>query len=483
MRSTAIVLQARALPLHQSKQYDTPKRQEFWSWDGEEWIRWIDDDFERALKDGVVKEIQLQPLKLSVESITDIEELCDRGANGTTIYRQFWWKRDLRWEEDKNRRISWKIDRKSIPERVYATFDEGEWVGSDGDLKFISDGETNDFSGSCLSGLKLRMKGDPGFGKGLPTELDYTACDGTRFDGIQKMTSFRGSHLREAIFCGRSTLRECDFSSSYCSGIRYDFQNITVNEDCNGDDGTFRSAVFKGAFIENAKFNFRPENNSQRGKAARKKAKANYGIAGCCKNGDWIADVFDGIRGFFFYMFVALFKARETVLKHKEELTYFVSELERLRKYEVSKDNWHEMMDSWIALSDYPLETCTAQEVRDNLFERESSEDLLFTGKVLYMMEDEAPQGLLMDIKRHIGTNLLRNREYTYQKKCLTDEISNIDVVLGLKDQITTIIQNFILGIFIFGAFIGSDIINETWGYDFVEVFGIGRDRDSTLAV
>ena len=57
------------------------------------------------------------------------------------------------------------------------------------------------------------------------------------------------------------------------------------------------------------------------------------------------------------------------------------------------------------------VETCTAQEVRDNLFERESSEDLLFTGKVLYMMEDEAPQGLLMDIKRHIGTNLLRNRE------------------------------------------------------------------------
>eukprot|EP00531_Pseudo-nitzschia_arenysensis_P003940 CAMPEP_0116126504 /NCGR_PEP_ID=MMETSP0329-20121206/6365_1 /TAXON_ID=697910 /ORGANISM="Pseudo-nitzschia arenysensis, Strain B593" /LENGTH=483 /DNA_ID=CAMNT_0003620587 /DNA_START=44 /DNA_END=1495 /DNA_ORIENTATION=- len=483
MRSAPIVLKARALPLYKSKQFDTPKRQEFVSWDGEEWLKWIDDDFEKNLKEGVVREIQLQPLKLSVESISDIEELCDRGATGTSIYRQFWWNRNLKWEEDKNRRITWKIDRKSMPERVYVTFDEGEWIGDDGDLKFISDGETNDLSGACLSGLKLRMKGDPELGNGLPTELDYTACDGCRFDGIQKMTSFRGAHLQDAIFCGRSTLRECDFSSTNCSGVRFDYPNILVDEDCNGEDGTFKSTVFKGAFVDGAKFNFRTANDPQRGKAAQPIVTAKYGINKCCKNGDWIADLVDGMRAFFFFLFVSLFRARETLLKHKQEIEYLLSELDRLRKYEVTKDNWQEMLDSWTTLGEMPLQTQKAQEVRDELFETESSKDLLFTGKVLYMIEDEPPLGLLTDMKKLIGEKLLRNMDFMKKKACLTDELASLDVILGLKDQITVIVQNFILGIFILGANIGADIISETWGYDFLEIFGIGGEPEAVVAV
>lgn len=85
-------------------------------------------------------------------------------------------------------------------------------------------------------------------------------------------------------------------------------------------------------------------------------------------------------------------------------------------------------------------------------FTRYSSHELLATGNILYSMDDEAPYGLLLQIKRLIGNKLLRNKPFMAMKKELIEEIANIEAILVTKDQLMTLFQNILLGIFILGA-------------------------------
>ena len=57
-------------------------------------------------------------------------------------------------------------------------------------------------------------------------------------------------------------------------------------------------------------------------------------------------------------------------------------------------------------------------------------------------------------------------------KKLLMDEIANIEAILVTKDQLLTLFQNILLGMFILGANIGADIVSDVWVYNISAYFG-----------
>jgi len=423
-------------------------KQEFVFWNGSDWVPWPHDgqDFAQVIRDGDAYEIQVQPLKLSDAGKNEIEGMVKDGDPGTSIYRYFWQKDDLKWEEDQNRRISWKFWKRASTDRriVYTTFTEGKWDGEDGDLDFKDGAKTNDFSGTFLAGLKFATTDvEPSMGKNhLPKKLDYCACAGCEFDGIRKLTSFRGAHLHKAKFCGKSTLQECDLSSSICWRTEFSFPDL--KRTAVDIDRKFLSASLKGAWVHEVEFNFRRETHSP-----PESKKALYEPAGCCGSEE---KFYFGLRDFVCFLFFAICTSRQTLSKHKSEIVYLVDELERLRNYEVSQDNWQEIIDSWIALEKMEFDTKRAAKMKCFLFPdtssaTDASTELMSTGRVLYSIED-APHGLLLKIKKLVGEKLLRNENYMTEKKLLTDEISNIDAILAMKDQIITLLQNFLLGLF-----------------------------------
>ena len=152
---------------------------------------------------------------------------------------------------------------------------------------------------------------------------------------------------------------------------------------------------------------------------------------------------------------------KSMVILHKSELVYVVDELERLRKYEAKKDNLREVIDSWIAFRKINFETKKAGEIQNFLFKLDDSKELSIIGKVLYSMDDELPYGLLARIKTRVGKTILRNEDYYKEKKMVTNEIENINSILLTKGRIETIIQNLVLGVFIFFFTIGANIVSE----------------------
>lgn len=472
-----IVLRAKPVKLRESDDYDSPHDQAFEFWDGSDctWMPWHAKDFENTIREGLASEVQLQPLRMSDENFEMIKKMLDAGATGTSLYRQFWYNRVLKWELDQERRICWKLD--STNEAVYTTFDKGQWDGDEDDFHFKSDGKTNDFSGVCLSGLKFSITDVERWlgGTTLPSRLEYTACHCCVFDGIQQLTSFRGAHLHQATFCGESTLFDCDLSSSNCCGVTFSYPEFKTSE----MNRIFRSVFLKGAWMEQINFDFMETEETQ----YPSESKAIYGLVGCCGGQEksrcrcgFGIELFFGLKNFIYFLFFAIMRARETVLKHKQEIQDLLDELDRLRSYEVSKDNWQEIIDSWLAIRSLPLETTRAAEMRYYLFEddltRSSSHELLLIGNLLYSMDDEAPYGLILQIKRLIGEKLLRNKAFMERKKQLMDEIANIEAILVTKDQLLTLFQNLLLGMFILGANIGADIVSDIWGYNISAYFG-----------
>merc|ERR1712071_273461 len=164
--------------------------------------------------------------------------------------------------------------------------------------------------------------------------------------------------------------------------------------------------------------------------------------------------------------------AREVLLTHQHELQSLLDELERLRAYDINKDNWHELVDSWIALKGIRLETYAAAQLRYDLFDeptvRPYSKQLFVTGKVLYSTNDnEAPSGLLFQLKTLLGENLLRNKDYKHKVVDLTDELANLQVILRWQDQLLTVFQTLLLAIFFFAANLGSTYVSSLLGLDF----------------
>ena len=277
---------------------------------------------------------------------------------------------------------------------------------------------------------------------------------------------------------------DCDLSSTNCCGVTFSYPQLKATE----MDQIFRSVFLKGAWMEQINFDFFQETGETPYPSA---SKAVYGLVGCCGGREknrchcgFGMELYFGLKNFIYFLFFAIVRARETLLKHKQEIQDLVNELDRIRNYEVSKDNWQEIIDSWFAIRSLPLETTRAAEMRYYLFEddftRSGSHELLATGNILYSMDDEAPYGLILQIKRLIGNKLLRNKPFMAMKKELIEEIANIEAILATKDQLMVLFQNILLGIFILGANIGADVVSEVWGYRFSAAFG-GSESDDII--
>ncbi len=391
-------------------------------------------------------EIQLQPLQFDNfdESVEKVERLMDNKANGLALMRRFW-RGDLKWVPHKDTRLTWKYD--ETTKEMYTIFDKGKWESSV-PPKFVREAHQTELRGLNLTGLKLRRRSSRPApqpdSEHFPRKFSYTLCIKSELDGIKKATSFRGASLTGTRFCGRSILKENDLTSTICYETHFDFADVVENED-KGVERFKSICLDQASFIDTAIFtfkdsNFQPPSANSRG--------AEYRI-----------DCYNPTYGH-------LFKPRGTLSKHKSELTYVVDELERLRKYEANKDNWQEIIDSWIAFRKMRFETKKAQVMQEFLFSLEDSRKLSIIGTVLYSMDDVPPNGLLARIKTHVGRTILRNEDYYQKKKMLTDEIENINSILLLKDSVETTIQNLVLGFFIFFFTIGANIVSEeieTW--------------------
>ena len=404
------------------------------------------DIFEKWLKNDEYNEIQLQPLCFSFKhansesAIVHLEDLIyKKKTNGLALMRQFW-KAGLVWNSSVNTRLTWKCD-DTDAKQMYTIFEKGQWTtGSDPpDFQPNVDEHKINLKGLNLTGLKLKSKG-PEFPRHL--NFNYTVCIKCELDGIKKATSFRGAHLREARFCGNSKLRENDLTSTICYKTHFDFPNDEIDKDITKGVKRFKDLCLNEAsFIDTAIFKFKKDSDDPTNTG--RDGKDEYKINGS------------------FGVWKHLSKSRETLCKHKSELAYVVGEIERLRNYEAKKDNWKEIIDSWIAFDKMPFKTKEAKDMQTFLFKQQDSKDLMVIGTVLYSIDDEPPYGLLTRIKKHVGETLLRNKDYYKNRKNLTDEIENINDILYTKDRMDTTIQNFVLGIFIFFFTIGANIVSD----------------------
>lgn len=406
------------------------------------------DLFEQWLQRGEYDEIQLQPLQFDrfKFSVNKVERLMNNKANGLALMRRFW-RGDLTWVPHKQTRLTWKYDDDETRKEMYTMFDKGEWRSSGSDKpEFVRSANQTELRGLNLTGLKLKRRNKEVSlydSSQFPRKFSYTLCIRSELDGIKKATSFRGAFLHETRFCGRSTLSENDLTSTICYETHFDFAHVDIcQENIKKEKGVkqFKSICLDGAsFIDRAIFDFKDSDFQ----AITNSEEAEYRI--------------DCYNSIFKYLSVS----RGTLTKHKSELAYVVDELERLRKYEAKKDNWQEIIDSWIAFRKMSFETKKAVDMQKFLFDLEDSKKLSIIGKVLYSMDDEPPYGLLARIKTHVGETILRNEDYYTNKQTLTDEIENINSILLLKDRIETTIQNLVLGIFIFFFTIGANIVSD----------------------
>lgn len=178
------------------------------------------------------------------------------------------------------------------------------------------------------------------------------------------------------------------------------------------------------------------------------------------------------VSSFNFWTYFSTF--RDTLSKHKSELAYVVDELERLRKYEAKKNNWQEIIDSWISFRKMRFKTKKAVEMQKYLFVLPDSKKLSIIGKVLYHMNDEPPYGLLAKIKEHVGKTILRNEDYQEEKEKVMNESENINSILLAKDNIETNKQNLLLRFFIFLCTIVANIVTVDITDGIFNVTGLG---------
>ena len=338
---------------------------------------------------------------------------------------------------------------------MYTIFEKGKWTtGSDPpDFQPNVDEHKINLKGLNLTGLKLKSKG-PQFPRHL--NFNYTVCIKCELDGIRKATSFRGAHLRQARFCGNSKLAENDLTSTICWETHFDFPDDEIDKDIKNGVKRFKDLCLNEAsFIDTAIFDFKKDSDDPTNANTGRDGKDEYKINGS------------------FGVWKHLFKSRETLWKHKSELAYVVGEIERLRNYEAKKENWKEIIDSWIAFNKMPFKTKEAKDMQTFLFKQKDSKDLMVIGTVLYSIDDEPPYGLLTRIKKHVGETLLRNEHYYENRKNLTDEIENINDILYTKDRMDTTIQNFVLGIFIFFFTIGANIVSDEIQQRILNVTGL----------
>lgn len=412
------------------------------------------DLFEQWLKDGDYSEIQLQPLCFSLNhgavfnhgqsSIQDLNDLIDKKTNGLAMMRQFW-RAGLEWNSSVDTRLTWKYD--TGAKQMYTIFEKGKWMAGSDPPDFQPDvvEHTINLMGLNLTGL--RLKSEKKYFVAPRLNFDYTVCIECELDGIKKATSFRGSHLRRTRFCGNSKLQENDLTSTICWKTHFDFPDDEIDKDIEKGVERFKELCLEEAsFIDTAKFTLKthsddPTNGANTGGDGKNEYK---------------------INGFFgVWNWKYLSKSRENLCKHKSELAYVVGEIERLRNYEAKRENWKEIIDSWIAFEKMPFETKAAEDMQALLFKQKDSKELMIIGTVLYSIDDEPPYGLLTRIKKHVGDTLLRNKNYYKSRKKLTDEIDNINDILHTKDRMEMTIQNFLLGIFIFFFTIGANIVTE----------------------
>jgi hypothetical protein len=303
---------------------------------------------------------------------------------------------------------------------------------------------TINLMGLNLTGL--RLKSEKKYFVAPLLNFDFTVCIQCELDGIRKATSFRGAHLRQARFCGNSMLTECDLTSTFCWRTHFDFPDDKIDE---RPKRRFSDMLLNEAScIDTAIFTFKMDSDDIYANPCyreRDDANAEYKI--------------NGFFGVWSWKYLSM--SYQTLCRHKSELAYVVGEIERLRNYEAKKENWKEIIDSWIAFSKMPFATHEAKNMQACLF-RQQAHEFMVIDTVLYSAFRGKPSyELLTRIKKYVGDTLLRNDDFYKNRSKLTEEIDYINDILHTKGRMDTVIQNFVLGIFIFFFTIGANIVSE----------------------
>mmetsp|Transcript_92 Transcript_92/g.103 ORF Transcript_92/g.103 Transcript_92/m.103 type:complete len:568 (-) Transcript_92:262-1965(-) len=433
------------------------------------------DLFHELLADDTYSEIRLRPLafemnkkgidtNISIQcqrelALDKIKTLIEKKATGMALYRQFWYRCGLKWEgvctvcsihnnlrktcANYRTRLVWQYDQ--LDKKCYTSFEYRYWHSSDDIVQDKIDGsfKTSDdyrpnftpedggsqlyhLTGLNLAGLTLRTKTN------FPATLDCSVLYRCVLDGVNEGTTFRGAYLKNARFCGNSNLSNCNLTSTYCQELHFDFPATTVD-----NTGIFGGIILdEASLFEEAKFTFEES-------VAIPKFPNAYKIEGCF--------------GWLKYSN----KSRTTLLKHKHELSYVVDELERLRRYEIKRDNWQEVVASWITFQKIGFETYEATTMQSDLFSNPDFKQILIAGNMLYAMTGDLPDGLLKKIKNHLGRTILRKKEYFKEKQKLMAAIATINTILEGKDWVGDNIKNMFLAFYIFISTIFSNLASD----------------------
>lgn len=416
-----------------------------------------------------VDEVQLQPLVMIESSQKTLQGLCEKGVDGSQINRLFW-KRSILWRLDKTRRLTWTMNGGEFN----TTSEEGEW--SDDDSTFESKGETSDLSGRCLAGLPIIFQNPEKF----VYKLDYTSCAHCDFAGFQFL-SLHGANISHAQFFGKYpelkektyhrdvTLNECDLSSTVCLNTMFNFIGKKAK------DVFTKTYLDNAGYLHTAKFYMEKDDMSVISQVPDISPSLNisyYQNLKCCwkrykveQEGLGISySSYSGFCGAKSYSF-ALIQDQEQLLRHKEELKFLVSELERLRKSKTTKDNWKDTIKAWIAIRDMKHETAAAISMKICLFGESSPNsifvhELMIAANILHEIDGEPPRGLIGLVNEF---PVLRSTEYLKEKNKLTSEIINIDLLIKIKAFYETLRGYLWLAVLFFVAnFLSSFLAYES---------------------
>mmetsp|Transcript_73538 Transcript_73538/g.209317 ORF Transcript_73538/g.209317 Transcript_73538/m.209317 type:complete len:392 (-) Transcript_73538:368-1543(-) len=360
--------------------------------------------------------VRLQLCRLTSFHKDKLSAMLQNNADGVEMFQEGWTNVEWEYPDDGSMELEWR---------------NGRFQGA-----YLNGSPATNLSGYYLTALSfagykcLRMN----FKLAALGHADFSCC-------MCKLAKFRGAVLHGTVLY--AYLQETDLRQTVCFDATFKWYHKEENIAKYAMD----SAEFGGAgFIENAYFTPHEDNVAGAPTVLPTLGTNGYETA---EDGWWA-----GIR-------LAMKVNEDLLTLHKDELTFLLAEMERLRGYEITAENWREFVDSWTALDGLygTMDSLCAKRTIAKLFspaEKIDGEDPIWKGPrgaigmgtALYNTRGSPPAGLHLNLKKLVGRQLRRPKYFTVLME-LRKELSLIQTVLDWKDILTQTAQNAALSIFI----------------------------------